>query len=95
MSVARLSDATRRLRRWWASPPRAGIQRLIAPWEYRHLRAFGIMRVVAGGVASAAGVVCLAYSGYGWAAFFFVIGALSLAGGCWELAIGRSARPGT
>jgi len=28
---------------------------------------------------------------YGWAAFFLVLGALNLAGGCWYLTIGRSA----
>ena len=26
---------------WWASPPRSGLERLISPWEYRHLRFFG------------------------------------------------------
>jgi hypothetical protein len=28
---------------------------------------------------------------YGWAAFFLVVAALSIAGGCWELTIARSA----
>jgi hypothetical protein len=31
------------LREWWASPPRSGLQRLIIPWEYRHLCVFGVL----------------------------------------------------
>jgi hypothetical protein len=79
------------LRGWWASPPRSGMQRLIVPWEYRHLRLFGITRVAGGCVAAAAGVVCLSYDVYGWAAFFLVIGLANLAGGCWYVTIDRSA----
>jgi hypothetical protein len=94
MSGARGTGASKRLRGWWASPPRAGIQRLIAPWEYRHLRVYGITRVACGTVASAVGVACLAYAAYGWAAFFLALGVLSLAGGFWELTIARSAPPG-
>lgn len=82
--------AEKRLRRWWLSPPRSGMQRLIAPYEYRHLRAFGVTRVAGGGIAAAAGIVCLSYSAYGWAAFFLVIAALNLSGGSWYLAIARS-----
>jgi alkylation response protein AidB-like acyl-CoA dehydrogenase len=36
------------------------------------------------------GVVCLSYGVYGWAAFFLVLGALNLAGGCWYITIARS-----
>lgn len=79
------------LREWWLSPPRQGMRRWISPWEYRHLRAFGITRVVGGGIAVAAGVVCLSYSVDGWAAFFLAIGALNLAGGGWLLRMDRSA----
>ena len=78
------------LRRWWLSPPRPGLHRLINPWEYRHLRAFGITRIAGGGVAAAAGMICLAYGVYGWAAFFLVIGVLDLAGGYWYITIARS-----
>jgi hypothetical protein len=49
------------------------------------------MRIAGGCLAAAAGLVCLAYSAYGWAAFFLVIGALNLAGGCWFLTIARTA----
>lgn len=85
------SGGTRGLRGWWMSPPRSGMQRLIIPWEYRHLRAFGVMRIAGGSVAAAAGLICLSYSVYGWAIFFLVIAALNLAGGSWFLAIARSA----
>jgi hypothetical protein len=87
------NSAAEGLRAWWRSPPRSGMQRLIAPWEYRHLRAFGVTRIAGGGVATAAGIVCLSYEVYGWAAFFLVVGALNLAGGSWELAIARSTDP--
>lgn len=83
------------LRGWWLSPPRSGMQRLIAPWEYRHVRGFGITRIFGGSIASAAAIVCLAYGAYGWAAFFLVLGALNLAGGYWFLTIARSAPPRT
>jgi hypothetical protein len=78
------------LRGWWTSPPRSGLHRLINPWEYRHLRASAITRLVGGSVAAAAGIVCLSYHAYGWAAFFLVLGALDLAGGYWYLTIARS-----
>jgi hypothetical protein len=67
------------------------MQRLINPWEYRHLRAFGLTRVAGGSVAAGAGVVCLAYGVYPWAAFFLALGALNLGGGYWYLSIDRSA----
>ena len=75
----------------WLSPPRSGMQRLIAPWAYRHLRIFGVTHIAGGSAAAAAGVVCLSYRVYGWAAFFLVLGALHVAGGSWYLAIDRSA----
>jgi hypothetical protein len=89
MNASNDTTEASRLRRWWRSPPRRGTQRLIAPYEYRHLRGFGVARVVGGCVAAAASLICLAYSAYGWAAFFMVIGALNLAGGYWYLTIAR------
>ena len=44
------NTAAKGLRGWWASPPRPGMQRLINPWEYRHLSGFGVTRI-AGGVS--------------------------------------------
>lgn len=78
------------LREWWLSPPRTGMRRLIAPWEYRHLRGFGTMRIAGGIVAAVAGLICLSYAVYGWGAFFLVLAALNLAGRCWYYAIVRS-----
>jgi hypothetical protein len=72
-------------------PPRSGMRRLIVPFEYRHLRGFGVTRIAGGSVQAAAGVICLAYGVYGWAAFFLVLAALNLAGGSWYLTIDRSA----
>jgi hypothetical protein len=85
------TTAARRLRRWWLTPPRPGLQRLINPIVYRHLRGFGVARIAGGSVAAAAGVICLGYGVYGWAAFFLAIAALNFAGGYWYLTIARSA----
>ena len=79
------------LRQWWLTPPRSGTHRLIAPWEYRHLRFFGIARIAGGAVGAAAGLICLSYGVYGWAAFFLVIAALNLAGGSWFVTIANPA----
>jgi hypothetical protein len=91
MNAPHDKTAARRLRRWWLTPPRPGLQRLINPIEYRHLRAFGITRIAGGSVAAAAGVICLSYDAHAWAAFFLVIAALNLAGGYWYLTVARSA----
>jgi hypothetical protein len=91
MNAPNGNTAPKGLRGWWLNPPRPGMQRLLAPWEYRHLRFFGGTRIAGGSVAAAAGAICLAYGVYGWAAFFLVIAALNLAGGYWELTIARSA----
>jgi len=85
------NTGARGLRGWWQSPPRPGLQRLIIPWEYRHLRFFGVGRIAGGSVAAAAAIICLSYGVYGWAAFFGVIAALNLAGGSWYMTIDRSA----
>ena len=90
MNVPNGNTAAKSLRGRWASPPRPGLQRLIYPWEYRHILTFGVIRIAGGCVEAAAGLICLAYSVYGWAAFFLVLGALNLAGGYWFLTIARS-----
>jgi hypothetical protein len=91
MNAPNDSTAAKGLGGWWASPPRPGMQRFINPWEYRHLRAFGVTRIFGGSVAAGAGVICLSYGVYGWAAFFLAIGALNLGGGYWYLTVDRSA----
>jgi hypothetical protein len=78
------------LRRSWFSPPRPGLQRLIPPWAYRHLRFYGVGHIAGGSVAAAAGLICLSYSVYGWAAFFLLLAALNIAGGSWYLTVDRS-----
>jgi hypothetical protein len=85
------NTAAKRLRRWWLTPPRPGLQRLISPIEYRHIRPFGVAHIAGGSVAAAAGVICLGYGVYGWAAFFLAVAAAHLAGGYWFLTIDRSA----
>src|SRR3984957_15139269 len=75
---------------WWLTPPRTGLQRLIHPWEYRHLRFYGVAHIAGAGVAAVAGFICLSYAVYGWAAFFLVIAALNIAGGCWDLTTPRA-----
>jgi hypothetical protein len=79
------------LRGSWLTPPRPGIYRLIPPWEYRHLRFYGVGHIAGGSVQAAAGLICLSYGVYGWAAFFLVLAALNLTGGSWCLTIDRSA----
>lgn len=91
MNASNDNTGARGLREWWLSPPRPGLQLLINPWEYRHLRAFGITRIAGGSVAAGAGLICLSYGVYGWAGFFLAIAALNLGGGCWYLTIDRSA----
>jgi hypothetical protein len=92
MNAPTNNAALKGLRGWWATPPRSGLQRLIFPWEYRHARPFGIVRLVGGSVALTASLICLAYAAYGWAAFFLVLGTLNLGGGYWYITIARSAR---
>jgi hypothetical protein len=87
-------DLRKGLRGRWLTPPRSGIYRLVPPWVYRHPRFFGVAHIAGGSVATAAGLTCLSYGVYGWAAFFLALGALHLAGGYWYLTIARSASRG-
>ena len=95
MNASNDYNAPRGLRGWWASPPRSGMRRVIFPYEYRHLRGFGVTRIAGGSLATAAGLVCLSYGVYAWAAFFLVIAAANIAGGSWYLSIARSISAGT
>ena len=84
------------LRGWWSSPPRSGMQRIISPWEYRHLRPWAGVRIAAGAVLIGLGVVTLAFGGndgktYGWTMGFLALAAANLAFACWELRIAGSA----
>jgi hypothetical protein len=90
MNAPNDSTGPRSFREWWRNPPRSGLQRIINPWEYRHLGFCGAARIAGGTVAAAAGIICLAYSAWGWAAFFLAIAALNFGGGAWYLSILRS-----
>jgi hypothetical protein len=84
----------------WGTPPRSGMQRLIAPWEYRHLRAFASVRIAAGIVLTGLGAVTLFGGSFtakavGFAALFLVAAAGSFSFAAWELNIARSASPQT
>jgi hypothetical protein len=65
----------------------SGLRRLIRPVVYRHLRGFGVGHIAGGSVQAAAGLICVAYDADEWAAFFFTLAALNLAGGYWYLTI--------
>lgn len=100
MHVPNDNTAPRGLRGWWTSPPRSGLRLIIAPWEYRHLRAFARVRIASGFVAAGLGVVTLAFGGndwktYGWTLTFLAVGAANLAFAYWELTIARSVSPRT
>lgn len=80
----------------WASPPRSGMERIIPPWEYRHLRAFARVRIGAGVVLLGLAAVTLVGGSFtaeavGWAALFAAAGAANFAFATWELNINRSA----
>jgi hypothetical protein len=84
----------------WGTPPRSGMRRLIAPWEYRHLRIFARVRIAAGIVLVGLGAVTLFGGSFtakavGFAALFLVAAAGSFSFAAWELDIARSVSPRT
>ncbi len=92
--------AAKSLRRWWLTPPRPCLYRLISPWEYRHLGVFGVMRVAAGGFQLGIGLVLLSLGRsaetdqerrkmYRLSAWFLVPAALNLVGGSWYITCDR------
>lgn len=90
------NTAPKGLRGWWASPPRSGMQRIIAPWEYRHLRFWAGVRIGAGVVLVGLGAVTLVGGSFtpealGWAMLFLAAAAGSFVWAAWDLAIARSA----
>lgn len=83
------------IRSRWASPPRSGLRRLIAPWEYRRPRAWARGRLAAGLLAAVIAVLVLALGGsdaktYAWTAVFAVIAAANWAWAWWDVRIARS-----
>ena len=58
-----MGAANKGLRGWWASPSRTGMRLLIAPWEYRHLRAWARVRALTGLVAAGLCAVTVSFGG--------------------------------
>jgi len=90
------NTAPKGLRGRWASPRRSGMQRIISPWEYRHLRAWAGVRIAGGVVLAGLGAVTLAFGGndwktYGWTMVFLALAAAQFSFAYWELTIARSA----
>ena len=90
------NTAPRGLRGWWASPPRSGMRRIIAPWEYRHLRAWARARFAGGNLLALCGLLTLSVGStgsktFGLAALFLVAAAAQFSFAYWELTIARSA----
>ncbi len=90
------NTAPRGLRGWWASPPRSGMQRIIIPCEYRHLRFWARVRIAAGIVLVGLGAVTLVggsltTEAVGWTALWLVLAALQFSVAYWFLTIARSA----
>jgi hypothetical protein len=84
------------LRAWWASPPRPGAQRLLSPWEFRHLRGFATARLAGAAVLAGLGVVTATFGGndaatFGWTLAFLAMAAGQVAFASWEIGIARSA----
>jgi hypothetical protein len=95
MNAPNHTTAAERLRRWWFTPPRPGLQRIIAPWEYRHLRFWACVRIGAGIVLAGLGAVTLVGGSFtaeaaGWAVLFLACAVASFAWAAWDLAIARS-----
>ena len=95
MNASNDNTARKGLRGRWASPPRSGMQRIIAPWEYRHLRFWASVRIGAGIVLAGLGAVTLVGGSFtteavGWAMLFLAAAAASFAWAAWDLAIARS-----
>jgi hypothetical protein len=95
------ADAARALRTPRQAPPRPGLQRLIAPWEYRHLPVSAVTRGAAGGFQLGIGLVLLSLGRqaeadhekrkmYWLSACFLAPAAANLACGYWYSTIARS-----
>lgn len=87
--------APKGLRGWWASPRRSGMQRIISPWEYRHLRGWAGVRIASGTVLAGLGAVTFSFGGndwktYGWTMVFLALAAAQFSFAHWELTIARS-----
>jgi hypothetical protein len=98
--------APKGLRGWWLAPPRPGMQRLISPWEYRHLPAAANVRFTAAGFQLGLGLVLVSLARqadtdaerrkmFRLSACFLLPALGNLLGGYWYSTIARSAPPRT
>lgn len=93
MNASHDNTAPTGLRGWWLSPPRSGMRLLIAPWEYRHLRAWAAVRAASAVVAAGLGAIVVNLAGDAWVIFGVFLLAVALAQvlfASWELSIARS-----
>jgi hypothetical protein len=96
MNASNPSTPRDRLRQWWASPPRTGLQRIISPWEYRHLRLSAGVRIGGAVALATLSAITLGVGGgtgkaVAWSLVFLLPAAANLAFACWELSIAGSA----
>ncbi len=99
MNAPNDNTAPKGLRGWWASPPRSGMRRILAPWEYRHLRFWARVRIGAGVVLVGLGAVTLVGGSFTteavvWAMVFLAVATAQFAVAYWLLTIARSASAG-
>lgn len=95
MGVPNDNADRKRVRGRWADPPRSGMRRILAPWEYRRLRFWAGVRARAGVVLVGLGAVTLAFGGndwatYGWTLFFLALAVAQFSFAYWELTTARS-----
>jgi hypothetical protein len=86
------------LRGWWLSPPRSGMRRFLAPWEYRHLRPFAALHIVGGTVALVLGGIVLSLVTNAWlilGVIWMVVALANYAVAYWMLSIAESVTPQT
>jgi hypothetical protein len=96
MNAQHDNTAPRSFASWWRTPPRPGLQRIISPWEYRHLVGFARTRIGAGVVLVGLGITTLVAGdvtpeAVAWSALFLALAATNFSFGAWELSISRSA----
>jgi hypothetical protein len=96
MNAPHDNPAPKGLRGWWASPPRSGMQLIISPPVYRHLRGFARVAIGAGIVLVGLGAITLVGGSFTavaawWTGFWLVLAALNFVTAYWYLSIARSA----
>jgi len=96
MNATNDNTAPRGLRGWWLTPPRSGLQRLIIPWQYRHLRPWAHVYLALAIAMVGLGAVTLSFGGndwptYGFTTVWLMLAAVQSSVAYWFLTIARSA----